>query len=152
MRDFNAEEISGLRATLESMHCPEVEANVGGRTFKYFVVPPHVKPRLPNFVVRSKDGSVYGISSEVRPEFRPYAVFHELIEFDELGIDVRGRCRTAMDIEMNAVPENIKLDYARMRHQFFQDLIHYARANPKNFTDEDIVEMKDTFKGLEALI
>jgi hypothetical protein len=157
MKTFSAEEIAEARTYLEDKEYEEVEATVGGRNFRYFVVDPKENDKLPNFVMRltgenTSDGSVYGISSAVRPEFRQYAVFHEFIEFSELGINVPGRCRTALDLEMNVVPEEIKSNYVVMRTQFFKDLIVYARNNPEYFNDGDLMEMKDSLSGLEALV
>ncbi|MBT4577409.1 hypothetical protein HOB91_03710 [Candidatus Woesearchaeota archaeon] len=155
MRNYKPEEIAETRTFLEKKGCPEI--SVGGRDFKYFVVPQSLNPELPNFVLRRtgnspSDGSVYGISSNVRPDFRKYAVFHELIEFGELGINAPGRCRTALDIELKVVPEEIRSDYVAMRTQFFKDLIGFFENNPAEFNPGDLKEIRDSLSGLEALV
>src|SRR3989344_4631321 len=119
MHKFTTEQIEGTRNHFRSAGYREVEITLGNRTYSYFVLPQSLEPILPDFVFRctgdSTDNYVLGISDGVKEPFRPYAVVHELIEFTEIGIDEQGRCRRALEREIELVPTEIRQKYLRMR-------------------------------------
>jgi hypothetical protein len=155
MKKFTKEEIDGTRAYFKSQGFEEVEVDFVGRKFSYFVLPQSLEPNLPDFVFRCtgnpKDGHVLGISDSVREEFRRYAVFHEYVEFTQIGMEQPNRCVSALDIELDIVPDEIKPGYVRMRRDFFRNLIAYCSKQPDKYTSEDLNEFKGSLSRLEEI-
>lgn len=156
MNKFPKEQIDATRKDFRNQGFQEVEVNLGNRHFSYFVVPQSLQPKLPNFAMRltgnSQDGYVLGISDNVDPMHRQYAVAHEYIEFIEIGIDTPNKCITALDEELKLVPEDIKPDYIRMRAEFFRDLVSYGSKKPESFTTDDLRQFRQNATRLEDLM
>jgi len=159
MKQFSKEEIEGARAYFLGQEFPEVKVELGERRFNYFVIPQSQEPNLPNFVLRMtgkpENGYVLGISNNVRREFRKYAVAHEFIEFiefTEIGLDTPHRCTRALTEELTLVPKVILHDYAKMRGQFFRDLVDYCSKQPEFYTAADIKQFEKNAKTLESLL
>lgn len=154
MRIFNKEDIEKMRDLAESNGFEKARASVDGHSFEYYVLPSNVNPELKNFVWRvtgkPEDGYVLGISEDVKEEFRPYSVFHELYEFNTLGIQNPDRCSLASHKELLEVPSLIANEYSEMRSKFFRDLRGFALKNPREFTREDLkhfLKSKAIFDG-----
>ncbi|MFH1682372.1 MAG: hypothetical protein ABIA37_01110 [Candidatus Woesearchaeota archaeon] len=156
MKKFTQDEIEGARAYFQDQGYLEADVTLGTRTFSYFVVPQSQEPNLPNFVIRltgeDKTAYVLGISDSVDPGYRQYAVAHEFIEFTELGIDSPDRCVTALEEELQLVPDSIKTGYIKMRRDFFRDLISYCSKQPQHYTEDDLDQFKHNLKRLEELV
>ncbi|MBI2139197.1 hypothetical protein HYU13_06410 [Candidatus Woesearchaeota archaeon] len=134
--------MSEFLAFINSNKFPEVKAEVGGRSFSYFVIPQELCPALPDFTMRmtggKRDGYVLGVSDPVPEEFRHYPVLHEYVEFIEKGIDFRGRCLAGLAaeeiaIQELAVPGIRKEEYFRRRKDFFTNLLLQGKDDPDNF-------------------
>jgi hypothetical protein len=153
MKKYTKEEIASSRAWAESNRGPEVNVNLDGLSFSYFVLPQSDNPGLPSFVWQCtgnpEDGTVFGISDSVPENFRQYAVAHEVIEFREIGHDVKGRCAQALERELKLVPADIKSKYTAMRLNFFRNLIPFAEQN--KYSAEDIIEFKGSLARLEEI-
>jgi hypothetical protein len=156
MKEYAKQEIDGARDYFRSQGFEEVEANLGDFKFSYFVMPQEMEPNLNNFVYRCtgkpEDGYVFGISDNVQEEFRQYAVAHEFIEFMQIGLDQKDRCRKALEREIELVPEDIKSDYLSMRKDFFRDLIDYCSAKPEQYTQTDLDEFRGSLSKLEEIV
>lgn len=156
MKSFTREEIDSARTHFRRQGFHEVEATVGDREFRYFVVPQSLEPNLPNFAMRitgkSDEGYVLGISDNVNPKHRPFAVVHEYIEFIEFGIDTPHRCISALEEELRLLPEDIKPDYLPMRAEFFRSLALYCSRHPAHYTQDDVKQFKRNADRLEQLL
>ncbi|MBW2987844.1 hypothetical protein KY336_04815, partial [Candidatus Woesearchaeota archaeon] len=95
-------------------------------------------------------GYVFGISDNVRKDFRQYAVAHEYIEFTEIGMDTPDRCVKALEEELKLVPEEIKPEYIAMRRRFFKNLIDYCALKP-DYTQGDLEEFRKSLNRLDEL-
>jgi len=155
MKKFTREEIEKARRFFRSKGFEEVEESFLGSNFSYFVLPQRLEPALPDFVYRCTgepyDGHVFGISDSVDPMFRPYAVFHEYVEFMKIGIDAPGRCVRALNVELAAVPKNKKPEYVKMRRNFFRNLVDYCSKQPDKYPAEDVAEFKRSLSRLEEI-
>ena len=155
MRTYTKQEIDNCRNSFREKRYSEVSATFGNRNFSYFELPRELNPHLPNFVFRCtgkpKDGYVLGISEDVRPDFRKYAVAHEFIEFIEPGADMPGRCVKALEEELKLVPYAIRREYLEMRRDFFINLVIYSLNHPEGFTESDINEFRQSLGKLEKL-
>lgn len=157
MLKYTKEQIEAQKKRFEDAGYPLIKANVEGVSFRYFILPQSLEPNLINFVSRMtgeiyEDGKVYGISDSVREEFRPYAVFHEIIEFGLLGIDHPDRCTKALNLETSAVPDEFREEYFTMRRDFFRDLIGYGSKFPKSYTQDDIRQWLENAEKLDKLL
>ena len=156
MKKFTKEEIEGTRNYFRSQRFKEVEVALGDRRFSYFVVPQSLEPNLPDFVIRltgePSDGYVLGISDSIKERHRQYAVAHEFIEFNELGIDSPDRCIRALEEELKLVPAHEKPDYVSMRRDFFKNLIPYCSRQPQFYTESDLAQFRQNLARLEELV
>lgn len=149
MKTFTKEEIDMKRSKYRSEGFKEENGFFGDLEFSYFVIPQELNPNLPDFVMRmtgknKEDGAIYGIANSVREDFRPYAVAHEAIEFEEIGLDKKGRCAEAVRKELDLVPDKMKGDYIKMRTEFFRNLVLFSSATD-GYTKEDVDEFKGSF-------
>ena len=156
MKKFTKAEINGARAYFKSKGYQEVNASLGNIQFSYFVVPQAIEKDLPDFVIRltgePDDGCVFGISDSVDERYRQYAVAHEVIEFTEIGIGTPDRCTKALDEELKLVPDEIKQDYAKMRMEFFRNLIQYCSKQPALYNESDLNQFKKNAARLEETV
>jgi len=156
MKKFNKKEIDGAREYFRSQGFKEVQVNLDNYKFSYFVLPQALEPKLKNFVYRCTgnpgDGYVFGISDSVHETHRPYAVAHEFIEFNEIGIDTPKRCSKALESELKLVPEEIKPDYLKMRKDFFENLIAYCLDKPEHYTKADLKEFRQSLAKLKKVV
>jgi hypothetical protein len=154
MQKFSKEDIDGTRNYFRDQGFEEVQVELGSRKFSYFVMPQSLEPNLENFVYRATGekgaGYVFGISDNVREDFRQYAVAHEFIEFTEIGMDTPDRCVKALEEELKLVPEDIKPEYIAMRRKFFKELIDYCGLRPE-YTQGDLEEFRNSLNRLEEL-
>ena len=152
--------IDETREYFQSQNYTEVEIRRAGRELSYFILPATLSPELPNFVFRCTglpgDGEVFGISEDVDPRFRDYWVLHEYMEFVEIGMDVEGRCKQALDQELDIVKGRFNLSdfehYVRQRRNFFRDLIVYCSKETDTYTPEDLQEFGKSLSELERVL
>lgn len=153
MEQNTKQEIEEARKFMIDNRFEEVHVSLAGLEFSYFVLPQSLNPSLPDFVYRCtgapEDSAVFGISDSVPEESRKYAVAHEVIEFGQIGLHVKGRCSQALKKELSLVPESIKTNYIEMRRNFFRNLIDYAKNN--NYSQGDIQEFKASLSELEKI-
>lgn len=147
MIKYDAKEIGKHAARFFNEGCTSKVENVAGNFVSYFVLPQKLNPNLPDFAFRmTGDAPVYliGVSDSIRPEFRRFVAFHELVEFTEIG-DVADRCLEASQREIKAVEEsdltiNEQIEYFQMRRKFFRNLVNYATE--MKLSSEDIQEFE----------
>ncbi len=155
MKKFSRQEIDGTRAYFRNRNYEELDADIGGLTFSYFVIPRGVEPGLPFFVCRltgePRDGYVFGVSDQVEDDLRVYPVFHEAIEFFKIGYSKNGRCASALKRELELVPKNRLAHYVGMRRSFFSALAAHAVRHREAYTEDDILEFMRSLQILEDI-
>ena len=155
MEKYTKEKIEQTRRAIIENGGRKVETDVAMRRFTYYQIPADLNPQLPDFVCRAtgdpRDGYVLGISDEFPEDMQRYAVFHEYMEFIEIGIDTQGRCLRALEAELAEVPREILHEYIARRAKFFRNLIPYIRENTESYTQEDIKEMEASRDRLNQL-
>ncbi len=156
MKIFSKAEIDGAIKHFRSQKFQEVEVSLNGNRFSYFVLPQTLEPNLLNFVHRrtgaNPDEYVFGVSDNTNEKYRQYVAFHEFFEFTKIGISVPDRCVMSLKEELLLVPGDIKVDYVKMRRNFFKDLIAYCSNQPANYTDSDLNEFRKSLVELERLV
>jgi hypothetical protein len=144
MKQYTDEQIEATRKAF-SGNLPEERARVAGLDLSYFIMPQANCAQLPGFVYQCSNATngVFGIADSVQPEYRPFAVYHEVVE------SKGNSCRKALELELAAVPSNILKEYAQMRATFFKALVGYAIE--KGYEQEAIDAFKDNASKLEQL-
>jgi hypothetical protein len=156
MKRFTQQEIAALQKHFRGSRFIERTERVAGREFNYFILPQSCNPDLFDFVLRAtgEPGEEYvlGISDSIPGVQRPFPVFHEYVEFMEIG-DVPDRCARALEIELAQVPEGLKPAYIPRRTRFFRNLMEQARLKPEVylFSEGDMQELQASLEVLEGL-
>ncbi len=152
MKQYRKSDIENARQFFINESYPEVAADVGGRSIRFFVLPQTLAEHLPDFVYRCtgkpEDGYVIGVADSVPEELRPYSAVHEYIEFVEIGIGTKGRCVSALEQELGLVPDELKARHVRLRLDFFSRLVTHAKRNPAEYTPQDIQEFTASLERL----
>ena len=157
MRKFTKQDILGIRASFKKSRFLEETGEVAGRKFKYFLLSQRCNVNLPDFVVMAKEERgreyVLGISDSLPFSQRPYPLFHEFVEFMEIGADQRDRCVTALGLELEEVPRSLRPEYIPRRRNFFRNLIQQAELKPEVylFSEQDFRELQKSLNLLERL-
>ena len=155
MEDYTSAQIEGTILYFQREKCPEVEAKVGNRLFTYFVIPQEQNPSLLHFafVCANSVTKEYflGVSDKVPEEMRQYFMLHEYIEYLEIGLRTPGRCKKALEEELRFIPREMKKDYLVLRKTFFQDLVTFYAAKPKD-EQKGINEFIKTRNYLDMLV
>jgi len=156
MKKFSKDEIEGTRNYFRNQGFTEITVTIGSRKFSYFIVPQSLEPNLPDFVIRltgePSEGYVLGISDSVKESHRQYAVAHEFIEFNEIGINVPNRCTRALEEELKLVPQDEQREYALMRRDFFKNLVSYCSKQPEFYSESDLNQFRQNLAKLEELV
>ncbi len=147
MKQYSNEEIVSARERMQRKFQEET-AEIGESKFTYFIMPQELNPNLVHFVWQCSNAQtgVFGISDSVPQLYRPFAVYHEILESKMSGED---KCRRALEMELKLVPQEIKRDYALMRSNFFKQLTEYARVN--NYGEERVKAFEDNASKLEQI-
>ncbi len=102
------------------------ELVVEGKTYTYHVLAAGLEPNLPGFIGFPR-GEFLFVSEEVPAEFLPHVLGHEVREFT-LYVNLPGRCRICLELELEGVPADMKQRYLAYRLEFFRRLVqrYYA--------------------------
>ena len=163
MKEFAQSAIDGTQEYFRTQSFPIEQRTIGDLGVTYFVLPQGLEPNLPDFALRMTRTDpatgvakgIFGVSDSVPAELRPYWVAHEVVEFTQIGISQRGRCRLAEEKVLELVPAPLRGSYATRRSTFFTNLSDYFKqdleANTGNYTREDLGEAQETLKYLNTL-
>ena len=155
MRVFSKEDIDATRSRFIRAGYAQIKVDIGGRGFRYFIIPEPEDFELPNFVMRltgrPEDGYVLGVSDHIDPRMRAYVAAHEYIEFVEIGPDVPDRCIKALQIELELVPKELLPDYVAMRADFFRRLVPYCESMPDLYSEDDVRQFRENRDTLNRI-
>lgn len=126
---------------------------MGGITFRYYVAPQSYLREFPHFTLglggeTPADGYVYFISDSVREEWKPYWMYHVVVEFLEENPDSEYACLNAWRKEINAAGNLADKEYLTARCTFFGDLLVYMANNVELYSDVDIKKVNHTLEFL----
>jgi len=161
MKIFSRQEVDAVQSHFAGAGHPSFSVDYKGQSYPVFVIDPPVsveeEPKhknkkkkekddakdaseLPYFVERFsgetlKNGAVFGISSGIRADFRPYPVFQGLIALD--SIQPVGRCSQAAHQEVEMVAEAFQpadvQAYLQMRCEYFRALVTHIADRTQEF-------------------
>jgi hypothetical protein len=139
----------------EEFQLPEFKVDLAGRAITYFEMPKECNLELENFAYQNttgnpQDGYIIGVSEGVKRDFQPFWAFHEFVEFMEIGKNVQGRCKKAVEIELKILPGRFLPDYLRLRTKFFNDLVRYAKEH--NYDADSLREFRASRDYLNKLM
>src|SRR3989344_9663375 len=146
MKIFTKEQIENMRRDFDENNYELNTGKIKDISFNYFILPQELNPELSNFVFRMTgetifDGEIFGVSNSIKPNFRLFAVYHEVFEFRQFPRTELNRCGIALQAEIEAVPreqKEFKIEYLKMRKRFFMDLINYGKKCGEYYTENDI--------------
>lgn len=156
MKPYLPEHIETTRDYFERQRYPREKATIQGITFPYFVLPRYRLPNFPDFVLTMaatpvNEGFLLGISDRIEAPFRPYWMYHEVLELIELPPDTSDRCLRALELELQAVPRELRANYVPQRREFFANQIKYAQNFPDRYTPDDFSQWEKSGQFLEQL-
>lgn len=163
MKEFPREVIESWRQNFEKAQLLVEEVHLGDLDVSYFVIPQEKNPSLPDFAFRMTNTDpethevtgVFGVSDSVPAALRPYWMAHEIIEFNQIGINKEGRCPTAEERVMQLIPDDLRTSYRDRRIGFFENLSEFFKqqieANTGDYTEEDLQEAQATLAYLKGL-
>ena len=135
---------------------PLVNQEVAGRRLEYFLLPQSLNPNLPKFAVavvsEDKMHHIFGVADTVPEAYRQFWALHEHIEYLEEK-DGPDRCVNSLNMELEAVPPEARVDYIGTRLDFFRDLIEYTRKHSEGISNlpETIAKYGKSLSRLEQL-
>lgn len=112
---------------LRSRILDQGELEVRGRQYWYVVVRRNVDGAPRWFAGLDEPSGVFFISDEVPSRYREYMLFHEMHELGELR-GVRGRCRLALEAELERVAPADLREYLDFRCLVLRALYGYMTA------------------------
>ncbi len=151
MKKFAKEQIEMVKNHCVNANYPVVTSCIGGRTFRYYILPQSLNPGLPSFAMclsgDPQDGYVVGVADTVNPEFRDFWAFHEYFEATE------GRtCQDTLRVELDVLPNNLRSDYLAARKTFFNNLVTFATERPNEYSSVEIAGFRESASHLEKLL
>jgi hypothetical protein len=168
MKPFPLESISAYKQKYEKEGHPKFGIERSGRVYNCYILPQSKNPALPDYAVRMtpetgllkaspapEEITVFGISDSINAKVRDLVGGHEVDEFTQIGIEIKGRCARASYMEIgrlnnrNDLTESEKTDYLRMRRAFFRNLVAYAVAH--ELPREDIEEFTSSQRLFERM-
>ena len=156
MKDFTVHEIQRQRNLFSKCKYENIETELGNRKFDYFILPQALNPEFENFVMRMTNEQtakyIFGVSDNLRKDFRDYFIFHEYVEFIESTPDSQDKCILSLKKELKLVPKEIIKEYAGIRKKFFKDLVDYSQKHPDFYTQSDISQFKKNILTLDEFL
>ena len=121
-----------------------------GAQREYEVVSRHIERPSPRFFVRYNSGKPF-ISDEVPVRYRGFMVYHELYEFEKLGLMDEKSCVKALEKELDMVGSKLIKGYVQFRRRVFGELVDYLRKFDTILLDR-VEKSFERLKVLEALV
>ena len=161
MKEFAPEQIEQTRNYLISKATPVETVKVGNDFFSYFVLDPELNPLFQDFAFRMtgrdkvKGGAtgIFGVSSDVPPEMRPYWMEYEIRAFWGSDLSKENRLLDAERTTLDSVPYDIKNAYIIRRTNFFKNAAGFfetqIQKGDDSYTSEDIAEVDKVIDFLE---
>lgn len=161
MKEFSPREVRDVAEKFERDKMPVERLVMEGNEYWYYVLPKELAPDLSEFAFRmtSKDSNgkpfgVFGVSSSVCKELRPFWVAHEVFEFIQIGIHEKGRCKASEIKTLEIIPPHLREFFIGRRAFFFNNLANYItrdiEAGNGNFTVDDLREVQATLQFLSS--
>ncbi len=153
MRPFTQQEIRDLEQLFQEEGFLRKKDSVGGITFHYYIAPPEYLPEFPGFALglscrNPSDGYLFFISASVRNEWKPYWMYHVVVEHLEGNADSQYACLDAFRKEISIAGKLVNKDYLDARCTFFENLQAYMADNTMWYTSVDVQKANRTLEFL----
>lgn len=143
MKPFTPRELQELEDAFQKEEFLRKKSSVGGITFHYYIAPQGYLRELPCFALgfscrNPSDGYLFLIADSVKDEWKPYWMYHVVVEHMEGNADSIHACLNALRKEMTAAGSVADGVYLDARRTFFENLQGYMASNMGWYTDTDI--------------